>query len=80
MHTEEEARRKECPMTTIGAVVSVAVLRNITDEVEEQAKRLTFCGASDCMMWRWDNDDFGICKQTGEGVPFQGYCGLGGKP
>ncbi len=39
------------------------------------------CIASYCMMWRWDNDETGCCKQNGEGLKnYKGYCGLAGRP
>jgi len=83
MHTEEEARKLWCPMVRVGNGNEAA--ENRTCEIGKVSDDLgngttwNACIASSCMMWRWDNDDFGICKQTGECVPFQGYCGLGGK-
>jgi hypothetical protein len=75
MHTEEGARMLWCPMARVNEDD-----RNITNRDQFVIGAWTGCLASQCAVWRWDNDDLGICKQTGEGVPFQGYCGLGGKP
>lgn len=75
--TEEEAKKKWCPM--------VRHLSGDQDESDNPCNRVGYgnvlddgewnrCIASDCMMWR-----------TGETHPkvkpyVAGYCGLGGKP
>ncbi len=72
--TEQEARTKWCPMArvstySVGNPAESAA--NRTDEgTPYPASR---CIASDCMMWRWEEDH----TYTGK---HDGSCGLGGKP
>jgi hypothetical protein len=75
--TEQEARKKWCPM-----VRHPGWMENPGSWNRGEAFNCN-CIASDCMMWRWT----GECKT---GVPITsiskhgptelGYCGLGGKP
>jgi len=78
--TEEEARKKWCPMARVFSGTNqwvCACNRNMLDRDSKKAN----CIASDCMMWRWhpkfvppgktvNLDDI---KQT------LGYCGKGGR-
>jgi hypothetical protein len=63
--TEEEAKKKWCPMVRIAHENVVA---NRTDGYgDNNFHKLQCCIASDCMMWRLNIQPYG-------------YCGLGGKP
>lgn len=52
-------------------------------EKESKMKSCPFggdCKGSLCMMWRWDNDETGCCRQNGEGLEnYKGFCGLAGR-
>jgi hypothetical protein len=71
--TEEEAKKKWCPMREMG--------------FDNVVKDFT-CIASDCMMWRIidthikiDKDTYCTSVRCLSGCNYgKGYCGLGGKP
>ena len=77
--TEEEARKRWCPMTPIG----------YADEVKEFT-----CIASNCMMWRWEIcmkdtatgeiepffPSIGYTDRWESVTEKYGFCGLAGKP
>ena len=74
--TEDEAKTKWCPMA-----VNNTCTRNPRGEIPDGAK----CVASDCMMWRRDEQPtkfgpFGKEPYTPVEFRFGGYCGLAGKP
>ncbi len=65
-YTEEEAAERWCPYMKLS---------------DRSRGFCAACLGSGCMMWRWDNDETGCCKQNGEGLEnYRGYCGLAGKP
>ena len=65
--TEDEAKRKWCPMVRF-AGAQVAFNRDT-----QTPEYVTRCIGSECMMWR----ETSAPPITGK---FHGYCGLGGKP
>lgn len=75
--TEEKARLKLCPIYMIN--MTNLMMNNPSEK--ETMRAVGFCSASDCMMWRWD-DEITRTPQ-GNGVTLNelgGYCGLAGKP
>lgn len=70
--TEDEARKKWCPMVRTGLTAGMAVNHHTFDTARDPELRTqgvaeeTRCRASDCMMWR-------RYKVAGHG-----YCGLAG--
>ena len=84
MHDEHTARQLWCPMARAGENDEYAENRNyyasfVKDRPGTGAP-WNSCISSQCMLWRWDNDEHGVCKQSGTGEPMRGYCGIGGKP
>lgn len=75
--TEEEAKKKWCPMIRPILTHDSDGNRYYTNN-RLALKELTNCIASDCMMWRWKNPEY--VKGTEEDKQLSGYCGLGGKP
>ncbi len=72
--TEEEAKKKWCPMVRHGDSA-----RNRT--YNEGAMLQAFaCIASDCMMWRCYQRGAMVNGKYDETYSVRGYCGLGGKP
>jgi len=77
--TEEEARKKWCPMVRFHVV---------DDSVEDNKNRYkdsesVLCIASDCMMWRGNVIGTHPTERDEKGNYLEvldGYCGLGGKP
>lgn len=76
--TEQEAKTKWCPINAIAI---------------QSTKSYPVCIASDCMMWRWEDengyfkrvtDDMKMSgmdsKEAMECLPREGWCGLEGKP
>lgn len=73
--TEEEARKKWCPMVRFaGQVLEPAYNRTNSGITLQQHDK---CIASDCMMWRWT---FGKEDNRELYGDHTGYCGLRGKP
>jgi hypothetical protein len=69
--TEEEAKKKWCPMVSF----HVGFKSNVFDNKPGGSPAHNgscFCIASDCMKWRW-RESIWAGKET------LGYCGLGGK-
>lgn len=83
MHTEDEAKKKWCPMARCGG--NVGCNRGGGDFASGP-----YCIGSDCMMWRWLNQKVWQCAETGEimhkdfsdngKLVSVGYCGITGKP
>jgi len=75
--TEEEARKKWCPMARV---------ENINGNRAQTVANIdeSRCIASDCMLWRWKRTPQEAALQSGLSQKFHctavGYCGLGGKP
>lgn len=79
MHDEATARTKWCPMVriVIGANDSRWQGNAITNRNETLDSHWDCnCYASSCAMWVWDEDEHGVCKQSGTGEPMRGRCGL----
>ena len=86
MHTEEEAKEKFCPLTSL--IFSTGEVEIITN------KKPDCCIVAECMMWRWEEQglwfdrlDIALIeapemslRERQEMLPRKGYCGLGGKP
>ena len=70
--TEEEAREKWCPMSSIRSNNGGGYNR-LPDANQTMTPRNTLCITSDCMMWRWS-----VSPETAknEGIDEAGYCGL----
>lgn len=68
MTTEEEARKKRCPLS-----FGVQEIRNGNGDGIREAGPWN-CIASDCMAWRWKLPHDGSCDDD------KGYCGLAGAP
>jgi len=70
--TEDEAKKKWCPMVRIG----VSSDRNWFDN-HNGNNVFTYCISSDCMMWRQD-----LTREEAENgyKAASGFCGLGGRP
>ena len=89
MHTEEEAKKKWCPMVRDGEGYT------FKSGDQEQSKQSSSnadakCRASDCMMWRWELNYIGISYRHPEdriravekaltNGTAPGYCGLAGR-
>lgn len=78
--TEKEAKTKWCPMTRITPDAMGGFINN-----KNYNGVITYCIASDCMMWRWihfenisDQQFYDIVKGKDGAMEKQGYCGLGG--
>lgn len=67
MFTEEEAKKKWCPMSR---KESYGVSGESTGSYNRDDGNVD-CIASDCMMWRW--------KEAAMDVSGEGFCGLAGK-
>ena len=87
MHTEEQARMLWCPLVRISEIVIREKLI-VEDKIVPGWHKPTrgspcdnSCISSQCsMLWRWDNDEHGVGKQSGTEKPMRGYCGIGGRP
>lgn len=78
--TEEDARKKWCPMARIGLVHGMAVNKHAADKGVDEDTR---CLASDCMMWRATDNECLPQAPSDASAPTcksAGYCGLAGKP
>jgi hypothetical protein len=75
--TEDEAKTKWCPHVRHTALPmsngDAAVYDNRSSEVAFHVAGC--CIASACMAWRWLDDPEAL-----EGEPYEGYCGLAGRP
>lgn len=70
--TEEEAKQKWCPMVRIPYTMDPGAFVHNRDADGYISASLAYkCIASDCMMWRWEDEAIGMKKH--------GYCGLAGK-
>ncbi len=70
--TEDEAKKKWCPMVRTGLVAGMAVNHHIGGDVDDCNR----CIGSGCMMWRWDNYRTGWHKSGA--IVADGFCGLAG--
>jgi len=72
MYTEDEAKKKWCPMarsiSQSGTSTAVAINKFDVDDLSAETR----CIASTCMMWRWRKDALSVAGEIG-------YCGLAGK-
>jgi hypothetical protein len=66
MVTEEEAKKRWCPMD-----------RHVNQAAKCSTNTNCGCVGSNCMLWRWVGKKV---KKHEEGVPAVGYCGLAGIP
>jgi hypothetical protein len=74
--TEEEAKKKWCPMVRTGLTMGMAVNHHVDMTPGGQGVHdETRCIASDCMMWRQYVVPIGKKDEFAAG----GYCGLAGK-
>jgi hypothetical protein len=71
--TEEEARKKWCPMVTYHG--SPAHGGGVSRPGEHDH---CYCIASKCMAWRWNWNQGGIKYGAGQ-KPTKGFCGLSGR-
>ena len=80
--TEDEARKKWCPMARIASDpedASSAYNRN--PDAEGVIQNGSRCIASDCMMWRDTNSSENEARRVkGLSSQREGFCGLAGKP
>lgn len=68
MHTEEEAKKKICPLRE---------LMGWDSDLNEPIG--VFCIASECMVWKWGEEQIEVPLRIGEeGKRYEagGYCGL----
>ncbi len=81
--TEEEAKKKWCPMARVHIVENEDYYHNrtATGPAVNKGTAKANCIASACMMWRWEG------REAPAGSVFEnekstvyGYCGLAGKP
>jgi hypothetical protein len=80
MLTEEEARKRWCPMVRLGYDSNALATPDnrihpkgrLAKNTEAQIHPGHRCIASGCMMWRWE--------PRGYMPPRGGYCGLAGRP
>lgn len=83
MYTEKEAKNKICPTFAMTSLLSTSYLPNITSAVENAAKIMSRCIASDCMMWRWDTikcEKGCSCRDKQDCIKeSKGRCGLAGE-
>ena len=63
--TVKKAKGKECPFYAMALIISM-----YKEGWHPEDDTVLFCKANNCMMWRWDQDRYGV---------FTGYCGLAGK-
>jgi hypothetical protein len=80
MYTEEEAKKKWCPMIRDGGAYQGMIYNGINSS-ENSASGYN-CIASDCMMWRPVNPD-PLAHRNVHPAPIEelpGFCGLALKP
>jgi len=82
--TEDEAKKRWCPMRCVAGAGSDGCIdnRGNVDGRDVHANSSRDCLGSGCMAWRWN--EMGVVEENGKGkrVPVQwedGYCGLAGK-
>ena len=77
--TEEEAKTKWCPEARVFDSDGGSAAGANRKLGYDWASR-TNCIASDCMMWRWEFDEYQIVGDNGEQKSLtMGFCGKGGK-
>jgi hypothetical protein len=80
--TEDEAKKKWCPMVRVGEGSSTDnrnCSAGIVNKNPGEGSQWNCCIASSCMMWRCADSYFSTTTGTVR-KPDTGYCGLGGKP
>lgn len=70
--TEDQARAKWCPMVRHTCVSDDAAFNR---DADNWAGVNLNCVGSDCMMWRWTENDPNVVTYKA-----YGFCGLAGKP
>lgn len=87
--TEDEAKTKWCPFArTVLQVDSAGDALSIGNRHYHNDGPASFCIASSCMAWRWDQEPIRWSGRPGESMKpsewepsaEQGFCGLAGKP
>ena len=74
MHTEEEAKKKECKLMTLALFIKMDVLLNVPPKEITPA---IVCTGSECMMWQWRGDTPKEAKAMNMNPEnCDGYCGL----
>ena len=73
MYTEEEAKKKWCPINGIMVALVVQVQSALL-----KIKDADMCQTSECMMWRWEDGTEYAYEDGSESGPERGYCGLAG--
>lgn len=72
--TKEEARGKWCPMVRLSTYASGSPCEAAVNRCDDGSyKESDSCLGSNCMTWRWAENEFDDGMQ-------RGYCGLAGKP
>jgi len=71
-----DAKQKICPLfLTMAGNLAIKVHESFGDDEQTvKALRQSYCAASACMMWRWENQSEGDVERHGK----QGNCGLAG--
>jgi len=74
--TEEEARKKLCPLLDISAQIQHEPAENLTEACLAEMRNK--CRASDCMMWQWDTvyPTNLMDQKFAETSSTDGHCGL----
>lgn len=75
--TEEEARKKSCPLWSIAGVLAAAANARLEGKGYDGERR---CTASECMMWRGGSQKQVEVSRGVYATASAGYCGLAGKP
>lgn len=72
MYTEDEAKKKWCPMALMTHNNNTGFNRNA------DGRMVTYCIASNCMMWKWEYKNQCIDKEAThiKVKSNKGYCGL----
>ena len=77
--TEDEAKTKWCPFVRVVMGSGVVVSTRGTDTRTENPSKYKLsvrCIASECMMWRWDLENYEFSETDNTFHPTRGYCGL----
>lgn len=69
--TEDEAKTKGCPYKPMAYTTP-----GNAGEPVPQWTIFDTCSGSECMAWRWDDEEFVVCN--GERIR-RGFCGLAGR-
>lgn len=77
MLTEDQARTKWCPHVRELMDDAASANRDYKGGLGNIAAR---CIASECMQWRWRDDEQRRANRDAYGIKSAGFCGLAGKP